>query len=860
MLRGLQTLGKDLGRDDVAVSEESPKEERIAWASFTTGSSRRGNTSSTGSNAVGGGTGSSAGERDLPLLLLLGYETGLQVWDLSDPKVMVEVLSLRGRPIMLHAAVLPPRSSRDDRFATVRPVLAYCEAESPTAVKFMQLETSDDVGDPLQHADPVVGLHCTQQYFVVATETKISIYNSGTLEKLHELSDCCQRTVRGVAVNPVALGSRWLAYVSSSRLPYSEASVFGSLGAVGAAGRSGLAEQAVRLVQEGGDSVITLAAQGVNLLNQNLNGPSQPMTPSPAEQQQQKKKDAPDALEPSGIVKVVDLQPLTELLDSGAAAAAVATNPPLPLIAHFQAHDLAFPLMLVAFSQDGSLLATADAAGQHVYVFLLNSAPSSPEAASLAKTSLQHQHICHTLPSHARGPAAPAASTSSATAGAAASTENLMGDAPALSPRLIYKLQRGFKRGWIREISFSQDSRWIMFTSERGTVHVFPINPRGGAVNGLTHTSPTIRNASRFFTSSGQSEHVSCATAKPEQLDGAVLKLKYPPAADELPGTGVSTGAAPTAGTAAHADVKVQHHAGRMAACFAKVGGATVAGGPVPLLTITPQGRLIQHQLYPHADNETRDQIVQNAESKGGAVSSQNLDVASMTTGLLSWVPGVAAATAPAKKPTEQHPIRATCVAYNEWPLGRCQDWPSVTRTNRASAAGPSTMGGIQGGGVASGTSANANGVRGDDRTPGILAASSTQWLSQVEIQTHQSGHRKLWMGPQFQLATYPRIYEMDAASPTPTEAGGYENDRSKGNVTPSLWRFNDAITFNSHQSGSWPSTPEMMLSAEHQHLEARARGIAVVSALTEAVQLDDDEGREATRADDVDLFHMDHI
>ena len=151
---------------------------------------------------------------------------------------------------------------------------------------------------------------------------------------------------------------------------------------------------------------------------------------------------------------------------------------------------------------------------------------------------------------------------------------------------------------------------------------------------------------------------------------------------------------------------------------------------------------------------------------------------------------------------------------------------------------------------------ANGGNSGGNHSLPGSQAAPSTQWLSQVEIKTHQSGHRKLWMGPQFQLATYPRTHEMDAASPTPTEVGGYEGDLTRRQwgsvVTPSLWRFNDAINFQLG-SGSWPSTPEM-LSPEHQHLEARARDIAVVQALAEASQPEEDEA-EADVAED--LFHI---
>lgn len=848
VLRGLKTLGTDL-----APPIEAPKkEERIVWASFANNSR------------------SSSAEKEKksqPLLLLLGYKNGLQVWDLSDPKVMVEVLSLRGRPTMLHAVVLPPRPSRGgDRFATVRPVLAYCEAESSTAVNFMQLETSDDVGDPLNHADPVVGLHCTEQFFIVATETKISIYNSGTMEKLHELDDCCQRSAHGVAVNPVSLGTRWLAYVSSSRLPYGT-TAFGGLGAAGAGGGSGLAEQAVRLVQEGGDSVITLAAQGVNILNQNMNGPSQPLPTSIAEQHQRKKKEVPEASEPSGIVKVVDLQPLLLLADGAGAA-----EEPLPLIAHFQAHDLASPLTSIKFSQDGSLLATADAAGQHIYIFLLIPLPPSPspspaEPMSVAKTYLEQQHHSrHTQSSrsHEVGTTAAAAATAAAASvgtatrsRTATSADTLLGDTPALSPRLIYTLQRGFKRGFIREISFSQDSRWVMFTSERGTAHVFPINPRGGAVNGRTHTSPTIRNPSRFFTSSGQSEHPSSMIPKSEQLDRAVLKLKYPAAAEETATYTPTDGSTQAAAVAVPtAEGKIYHHAGRMAACFAEVGegqaGAAAAiGGRVPLLAITPQGRLIQHQLCPYADNEARDQIVRNAQSKGGAVSSQNIDVASVTNGLLSWVPS--AATIIAKKSFEQQPIRAMSVAYDEWPLCRCEDWCSVTRTSHpgnTGSAGLSSAGGFSSGAddgnAAAGSTAAV--ILGDGRIHGVPGASSSQWLSQVEIKTHQSGHRKLWMGPQFQLSTH----EMDAATSTPTEVGGYEGERRPwgGSTTP-IWRFNDAINFQLG-SGSWPNTPNVTYLSETPSPQE------VVSALAEALaDEDEDEDEDIATVREDDLFHM---
>ncbi|KAJ8763665.1 hypothetical protein K2173_003137 [Erythroxylum novogranatense] len=46
----------------------------------------------------------------------------------------------------------------------------------------------------------------------------------------------------------------------------------------------------------------------------------------------------------------------------------------------------------------------------------------------------------------------------------------------------LYRLQRGFTNAVIQDISFSDDSNWIMISSSRGTSHLFAINPWGGSV------------------------------------------------------------------------------------------------------------------------------------------------------------------------------------------------------------------------------------------------------------------------------------------------------------------------------------------------------------------------------------------
>ncbi|CAB1347850.1 unnamed protein product [Coregonus sp. 'balchen'] len=59
----------------------------------------------------------------------------------------------------------------------------------------------------------------------------------------------------------------------------------------------------------------------------------------------------------------------------------------------------------------------------------------------------------------------------------------------------------------VQDICFSQDSRWVVISTLRGTSHVFPINPYGGAPCARTHMSPRVVNRmSRFQKSAGLEE------------------------------------------------------------------------------------------------------------------------------------------------------------------------------------------------------------------------------------------------------------------------------------------------------------------------------------------------------------------
>eukprot|EP00252_Welwitschia_mirabilis_P026583 TRINITY_DN876_c0_g1_i7.p1 TRINITY_DN876_c0_g1~~TRINITY_DN876_c0_g1_i7.p1 ORF type:complete len:631 (-),score=143.62 TRINITY_DN876_c0_g1_i7:100-1992(-) len=60
----------------------------------------------------------------------------------------------------------------------------------------------------------------------------------------------------------------------------------------------------------------------------------------------------------------------------------------------------------------------------------------------------------------------------------------------------LYKLHRGLRDAIIQDISFSDDSHWIVISSARGTNHLFAISPFGGPIGRHTHEE-TLTNFSR---------------------------------------------------------------------------------------------------------------------------------------------------------------------------------------------------------------------------------------------------------------------------------------------------------------------------------------------------------------------------
>lgn len=267
----------------------------------------------------------------------------------------------------------------------------------------------------------------------------------------------------------------------------------------------------VGMARKTGHSLWYLGGKGVAKVSEMLNGRAR--SASDSRRHEQDMPAHPLMMsddQQAGVVKVVDL------------GAAVAPSAAAATVAHFRAH-LGSPVAIMAFDPTGTLLVTASTDGLVFHVFHLG-AESYPLKAQ---------------PSHSRTPSDSNGHAALATANGGGGEDRAGGPAepsPAavnyrIAAQHIYSLQRGITTASICSISFSMDSRWVALASDRGTTHVFPINPRGEPITTRTHTAPTVTNPSRFETSAGISEMVQKKKDGREPIEvSAILKLKYPAA------------------------------------------------------------------------------------------------------------------------------------------------------------------------------------------------------------------------------------------------------------------------------------------------------------------------------------------
>ncbi|XP_076801852.1 BCAS3 microtubule associated cell migration factor-like isoform X2 [Clavelina lepadiformis] len=396
-----------------------------------------------------------------PLLLLLGYPTGMQMWNLMSNGEAQEMFSLRDGPVKT-ACLLPPPPplsgyEANDIFADKRPLMAICLATDSkqvfASVSIQSLRNGDQV-KKLKFSSDVISVHAgPAPLFVITLVDTIHAYDANTLECLYIINDCYPGT--GFITNPIALGSRWLAYSPSLALNKLQ-----SAGGITGAGTQSYVTTMLNAAKKIGSGISVIGNTVQWLAEKSHLKSSAEDTAS----SQNHRRSASDLAEQEsdnrvpGLVAVLDTWKMLQAnkndkngrkqvieIDAEKDADGI-------IIAHFVAH-VGQSVAFMEWGPSGKLLATADVLGHAFHVFSI----------------LPHP-----------------------------------GGSPFGAVHHLYTLWRGETLAQVQELRFSWDSRWLTASTLRGTCHIFPIAPYGGQPNVRTHTSNRLVNrASTFHTSAG---------------------------------------------------------------------------------------------------------------------------------------------------------------------------------------------------------------------------------------------------------------------------------------------------------------------------------------------------------------------
>uniref|UniRef100_A0AC35TN48 BCAS3 domain-containing protein n=1 Tax=Rhabditophanes sp. KR3021 TaxID=114890 RepID=A0AC35TN48_9BILA len=158
-----------------------------------------------------------------------------------------------------------------------------------------------------------------------------------------------------------------------------------------------------------------------------------------------------------GVVTIIDVAKMSPI-DATVQKASDYT------IAHFVAH--VEPIGFVAFAPGTSLLVTSPISSTAFNLFNINIHPSS-----CVLTNVEH----------------------------------------------LYTLTRGSSSAKVIDYSFSQDSRWLLITTNHETSHLFAINSYGGPVTHRTHSGILVNKESKFSVTSGMLNHSAAIVSRTKQ-------------------------------------------------------------------------------------------------------------------------------------------------------------------------------------------------------------------------------------------------------------------------------------------------------------------------------------------------------
>ncbi|KAJ8931403.1 hypothetical protein NQ314_015675, partial [Rhamnusium bicolor] len=308
------------------------------------------------------------------IILVLGYTTGIQIWAIPANGEATEILSWRHGSVRI-LRVLPGPTfvgnlNNLDIFATKRPLMAVCDNAPPgshfCSLNFLSLKTGEQV-KLIKFKNAVLDVLANKHSVVVTFQEKIAVFDAFTLEDRLTVTTCYLSP--GLQPNPVALGTRWMAYAEKKLNPSKRSS-----GGNDGEGVQSYTATVIHAAKSLGRGLRELGESVASSLTGNPN--FKPGT-SPNSPQAGGQSDIPQ----KGIVTILDIECLS----------AQNTEKPIQpdaIVAHFTAHTEA--IVHLQFDPSGLLLLTADKRGHDFHLFRIHPHPGGP-----ALAAVHHLYILH---------------------------------------------------------------------------------------------------------------------------------------------------------------------------------------------------------------------------------------------------------------------------------------------------------------------------------------------------------------------------------------------------------------------------------------------------------------------------------
>ncbi|MCL7036059.1 hypothetical protein MKW94_006816 [Papaver nudicaule] len=551
-------------------------------------------------------------------VLLLGYQSGFQVWDVEEADNVRELASRYDGPVSFLQMQPKPKVSKtsEDKFTDLRPLLVVVGDGSssgggnvqdglgpsyngnlngsnentngnfvPSVVRFYSLASQSYV-HVLKFRTAVYSLRCSPRVVAISQETQIHCFDATTLEREYTIltypivPNCLGPG--GIGYGPLAVGPRWIAYsgypvegsdtgrVSPQHLTHS-ASLSGS-----PSNGSLVAHYAKESSKQLAAGIVTLGDIGYKKLSRYCS------------------EFLPDNSLKSGTPNWrINGDINGHSLDEDSAGMVIVRDIVCKsVIVQFRAHKS--PISALCFDPSGTLLVTASVQGHNINVFRIM--PSCPGSSSGSDSGQSCVHL--------------------------------------------YRLQRGFTNAVIQDISFSEDSRWIMISSSRGTNHLFAISPSGGTVQlhsddgnlttGSTGFGVSTKQMARSSTISPKLNQQSLCAAGPPVTLSVVSRIK----------NGNNGWIGTVSGAAAAATGRVGSLSGAIASIFhnCKRNNVYAETGSLKtkyhLLVFSP-GSMIQYALRPSSGPDSRTGF--SEVSSGSFESSLDSDARLVVDALQKW-------------------------------------------------------------------------------------------------------------------------------------------------------------------------------------------------------------------------------